>query len=167
MPPAPRPTEGGVQHAHSKLELGFGDQRADLDLAGRDREQVDLPLGEHLEHFCRELRVGADADPDDADLGDRIIVDQPGIADLAAALLDHRHRLGEACARNGEGEVGRRRVFGVAAWTIMSTGIPASAIGLIDCGDGSRLVGNAGQRDPRFVPVGGDAGDEISFHLIS
>ena len=73
--------EGGVEHAHRKLEIGLGDQRADLDLAGRDGEQVDLPLGQRLEHLRRELRVGADADADDADLGDRIVGDELAIAD--------------------------------------------------------------------------------------
>ena len=68
--------EGGVEDADGKLELGFGDQRADLDLARRHGEQVDLALGEHLEHLRGELRVGADADADDADLGDRVVGDE-------------------------------------------------------------------------------------------
>ena len=44
----------------------------------RDREQVDLPLGEDLEHRRGELRVGADSDADDADLGHRVVLDQLG-----------------------------------------------------------------------------------------
>ena len=107
--------EGGVKHPHREIELVFGNQRADLDLARRDREQVDVPLGQHLEHRRRKLRIGPDADPDDADLGHRVVMDQLGIADLAFALLDDRHRLREAGARHGEGQVATSRVFGVAA----------------------------------------------------
>ena len=114
MPPDPRSRPKAVWSTRTARSSSvFGDQRADLDLAGGDREQVDLPLGQHLEHLRRELRVGADADADDADLGHRIVVDQLGIADVALALLDHRHRLREARARDGEGEVGRRRCWGL------------------------------------------------------
>ena len=49
----------------------------------------------------------------------------------------------------------------------MSTWMPASAIGAMTAATVPGLSGNAGQRDPRLVPVGGDAGDEVAFHLLS
>ena len=85
--------EGGVEHPDGEVEVGFGNQCADLDLTGGDREQVDLPFGERLEHRRCKLGVGADADADDADLGDGIVVNQFFVSDLGPALLDHRHCL--------------------------------------------------------------------------
>ena len=44
--------------------------------------------------------------------------------------------------------------------------MPASASGRDRRRDGAGLVGDSGQRDPRLVPVGGDARDLVSFHLV-
>ena len=40
-----------------------------------DHRAPDTTLGERLEHFRGEAGFGADTDADDADLGDRIVVD--------------------------------------------------------------------------------------------
>ena len=160
----PIEAEGGVQHAHREVELVFGDQRADFDLAGGDCEQVDPALGQHREHCRGELRIGPDADADDADLGHRIVVDQARIADVALALLDDRQRLRQARARDGEGQVRRPGVGGCRVDDHVDLD-PRLGDRADDGGHGAGLVGDAGQRDPRLVAVGGDAGDQVAFHL--
>ena len=124
-PPTRRPSSPKAVWSTRTASSSWSSAISALTLISLDEtaSRLILPLGQHLEHRRRELRIGADADADDADLGDRVVVDQLGIADLTFALLDHRHRLGEAGARDGEGQVARARV-GVAAWTIMSTWIP-------------------------------------------
>ncbi len=155
-----------MQRAYREIELGLGNQCADLDFARRDREQVDLTLREHLEHLRREPRVGADSDAHDADLGDRVVVDELVVPDLSLAPLDHRHRLGKARARDGEGEVGRACV----GRSRVDDHVDLDARfgdGRDDLRHGARLVGHSGQRDPRLVPVGGDAGDLVPLHIRS
>ena len=48
----------------------------------------------------------------------------------------------------------------------MSTLMPGLGQRREDRRDRARPVGDPGQRDPRLVPVGGDAGDGVAFHVI-
>ena len=92
------------------------------------------------------------------------VADQLVEADRRLALLEHGDRLGEAARRHGEGQVARSPLP-ASLWTIMSTLMFGLGERREDRRDRARLVGHAGQRDPRLVLVVGDAGDELLFHV--
>ena len=74
-------------------------------------------------------------------------------------------RLREARARDGEGQVRRPGVGGCR----VDDHVDRNRLGdrADDGGHGAGLVGHAGQRDARLVAVGGDAGNQVAFHLVS
>jgi hypothetical protein len=155
---------GGVQHAHGQFGLVLVDQHRNLDLAGRDRLDVDPAIGQRLEHRRGNAGVAAHADADDADLGDLAVGDHAEIADRVLALF--QQRLARARSASGTVKVTSVSPLSLAMfWMIMSTLMFAAASGAEDRGHRAGPVGDAGQRDFRLVLVGGDAGDQLAFHI--
>ncbi len=104
--------EAVVQRAHRELGVLRRDEAADLDLARRDRLDVDALVREDAEHLRRDAGVRAHAEADDRHLHDVLVVAHLARAEALRDLLDPRLRAGEVGLGEREGDgarAGRRR----------------------------------------------------------
>jgi hypothetical protein len=155
-----------VQHAHGQFGFVFVDQHRNLDLAGRDRLNVDAAVGQRPEHRGGNACVAFHADANDRDLGDFGVGDDAVEADRFLLRLPAGLRAQQIGAGHGEGHVG----LALVAANVLDDHVDVDVRcreRAEDRGDRAGPVGHAGQDHFGFVLVGGDAGDELAFHIQS
>ena len=106
------------------------------------------------------------ADADNADLGNLAVGDDPVVADRFLLSLQQGLRAQQVGAGDSEGHVG----FAFIAADVLDDHIDVDVSGGERAEDGrnrSGPVGHAGEDHFGFVLVGGDAGDQLAFHVQS
>ncbi len=95
-----------MQRTHRQFAiLGIGHDR-DLDLGSRDHFDIDVFVGQHLEHPRRDAGVGAHPATDNRNLGHLIVIPYAAGSDLARDRLDQFEGALEVGTRDREGHIG-------------------------------------------------------------
>ena len=155
-----------MQQTHSKLHFVGIDQNRDLDFRGRDRLNIDATVSQRLEHGRRNACVAAHPHAHHRNLGDLGVSRQLAVTDACARIFEQCAGAVEVSLRHGEGHVG----IGVFAADILDNHVDVdvgSRQGPEDRGNSAGAVGHSGQDNLGFVLVGGDAGDQLAFHVQS
>ncbi len=95
-----------MQRAHRKLAILRIDHDRNLDLRSGDHLDIDVFMGQHLEHPRRDPGMGAHPATHDRNLGDLIFMAHAVSPDFAGDGLDQVDGPLEVGARHGEGHVG-------------------------------------------------------------
>src|SRR3546814_15194371 len=96
----------GVEDAYRQFGFVLVDQHADLDLAGRDRLDVDAPVRKRAEHRAGDARVALHTDADDADFGHLVVRQNAVESDLVLRAFEHVDSAAEVGGGDGDGTVG-------------------------------------------------------------
>src|SRR5690554_7052099 len=95
-----------MQTADCQLQVLLIDHHGDLDLRGRDHQDVDAMLGQRLEHLARHTGMGAHPDPDNGDLGNAAVACDLASTDLRRYPAQYLFGTTLVTAVDGEGEIG-------------------------------------------------------------
>src|SRR5690606_25558464 len=103
--------ERRVQDLDGVFHLGLLDHAGDADGRGGDHLDVDVVVGQDLEHLGRHPRVGLHAGTDDRDPADVVVEPHAGVVEVPGQRVDERGGPLRVGVRDGEGDV-RAAVLG-------------------------------------------------------